>query len=194
MKQYSRYLALAGGIIAFFSFALPWVGIYSGVELAIDGLHASIFLFLIFLGFLGFGIYQYYSMSLTLGTILIFIGFFCLLILLQVLPVVVKEHGGSPFITFAFFTSLVIIGVSILLNRQDNLHAFSRVFLLINSCIGLCCFLIVVFSLNFDLKIAGTLNSGIKYGAFLTAIGFILPIVGVFESQKRSRNPDTISE
>ncbi len=194
MKQYSRYLALAGGIIAFFSFALPWVGIYSGVELANDGLHVSIFLFLIFLGLLGFGIYEYYSMSLTLGTILIFIGFFCLLILLKVLPVVVKEHGGSPFITFAFFTSLVIIGVSILLNRQDNLHSFSRVFLLINSCIGLCCFLIVVFSLNFDLKIAGTLNSGIKYGAFLTAIGFILSIVGVFESPKRSRNPDTISE
>ena len=79
MKQYSRYLALAGGIIAFFSFALPWVGIYSGVELAIDGLHVSIFLFLIFLGLLGFGIYQYYSMSLIFGTILIVTGFFCIL-------------------------------------------------------------------------------------------------------------------
>lgn len=34
MKQYARLITLAGGILALFSFALPWEEDYSGVELA----------------------------------------------------------------------------------------------------------------------------------------------------------------
>ena len=34
MKQYSRLISLAGGVLALFSFALPWESNYSGVELA----------------------------------------------------------------------------------------------------------------------------------------------------------------
>ncbi len=34
MKQYSRFITLAGGVLALFSFALPWDEDYSGVEFA----------------------------------------------------------------------------------------------------------------------------------------------------------------
>lgn len=34
MKQHSQFILLAGGVLAFLSFALPWVEDYSGVELA----------------------------------------------------------------------------------------------------------------------------------------------------------------
>lgn len=34
MQQYSRFIMLAGGILALFSFVLPWEGSYSGVEFA----------------------------------------------------------------------------------------------------------------------------------------------------------------
>ena len=34
MKQYSRIISLAGGVLALFSFALPWAEDYSGCELA----------------------------------------------------------------------------------------------------------------------------------------------------------------
>ncbi len=34
MKDYSRYITLAGGVLALLSFALPWESDYSGVEYA----------------------------------------------------------------------------------------------------------------------------------------------------------------
>lgn len=185
MKQYSRFITLAGGVLAFFSFALPWVEVYSGVELVISGFEPTIvFLIIIFLivslGFLGIGIYIWQSMSRILAIILIGFGLFGFLIMFGVFTNDVEEFDyGSSFVTIAFIVSLVIIGMSLMLNRQDHWHSFSRTFIIINAVIGLCCFLIVVFSLKLDLKIEGTFNPLIKYGAFLTAIGFILAIVGI---------------
>ena len=48
MKQYPKFISLVGGIIAFFSFALPWVGIYSGISRVIDGFH-PMFVILIYI-------------------------------------------------------------------------------------------------------------------------------------------------
>ena len=38
MKQYSRLIILVGGVIALFSFALPWSEDGSGIEMANDKL------------------------------------------------------------------------------------------------------------------------------------------------------------
>lgn len=103
------------------------------------------------------------------------------------------DHGSS-FITIAFFMSLYTIGSSLMLDRQGNWHSFARTFVLTNSVVGIFCFLIVVFSLNLDMKIEGTLNPLIKYGAFLAAIGFILSIVGVLETPYRLADDANIEE
>ena len=87
--------------------------------------------------------------------------------------------------------SLIIVGVSLMLNRQGNWHSFARTFVLIHAVVGLLCFLIVVFSSNLNLKISESLNLQIKYGAFLAAIGFILSIVGVLETPYKLENEDT---
>lgn len=183
MRNYSRYITLIGGLLAFFSFALPWVGVYSGVNRVIGGFHLILVILMIFWGLICFGIFYLQSISRALGIVIIAIGLFFFLILLSIFFEVVKDFDqGSSFVTLAFFASLVIIGSSLLLNRQGHLHSFAKVFVFSNACIGFLCFLIVVFSLNLDLKIAGSFNPIIKYGAFLTAVGFVLSVVGVFET------------
>lgn len=191
MKQYPRFISLVGGIIAFFSFALPWVDIYSGVELVIGGFHFVFLILIIFSGLIGFGIFCMQSISKALGVITIAFGAFFFLLLYSMFVDVERyfDHGSS-IITYAFFMSLIIVGVNLMLNRQGNWHSFARTFVLIHAVVGLLCFLIVVFSLNLNLKIEGTLNPEIKYGAFLAAIGFILSIVGVLETPYRLENDD----
>lgn len=183
MRRYSRYITLAGGLLAFFSFTLPWVGVYKGVGLAIGGFHPILIILMIFLGLIGFGIFSSQSIVKKLRVVIIVFGLFFFLSLLSIFfGELIDVDYGSSFVTIAFFMSLIIIGTSLMLNRQWHLHSLARKFVFINAGIGLLCFLIVVFSLNLDLKIAGTFNSQIKYGAFLTAIGFILSIFGVLET------------
>ena len=195
MKQYSRYITLAGGILAFFSFTLPWVNVYSGVGLVISGFNSITVIFVASLGFLGFGIYLSQSMYGMLGRYIAGFGIFGFLIMFIGFPdIVEKSDSGSSFVTIAFIVSLVIIGMSLMLNRQYHWHSFAKVFVIINAVIGLCCFLIVVLSFKLDLKIQGTFNPRIKYGAFLTAIGFILAIVGVLEAPKTSAISESNNE
>lgn len=192
MRNYSRYITLLGGLLAFFSFALPWVGTYSGVELVIDGFHPVLVILIAFFTLIGFGIYVFRSISRALGIVIIAIGLFFFLILLNIFFEVVKDvDRGSSYITVTFFMSLIITGTSLMLNRQGNWNSFARMLVLINAVVGLFCFLIVVFSFNLDLKIAGSFKSEINYGAFLTAVGFILSIVGVLEMPQRLENADT---
>ena len=183
MRNYSRYITLIGGLLAFFSFTLPWVSGSSGVELVIGGFHPIFVILIVFFALIGFGIYVFRSIYRALGIIMIAFGLFFILILLSIFFDLVKDvDRGSSYITVTFFMSLIITGTSLMLNRQSHLHSSARVFVCINAGIGLLCFLIVVFSLNLDLKIEGTLNSQIEYGAFLTAVGFMLSIAGVFET------------
>lgn len=191
MRNYLHYITLAGGLLAFFSFALPWVGIYSGVELAISGFNFILVILMIPFGLIVVGIFTFQSISKMQGTIVIAIALFFFLLLFRVLFEVVNDNDfGSSYITIAFFMSLFIIGSSLMLNRQGNWHSFARVFVLTNAAVGIFCFLIVVFSLNLNLKIEGSLNPAIKYGAFLTVVGFILSIAGVLETPYRFKNDD----
>lgn len=195
MSTYSRYIALIGGLLAFFSFALPWIETYSGVELVISGFHPVLVILTVFIALIGFGIYVCRSISRALGIVIIAIGLFFFLLLLSIFFEFVKNvDRGSSYITVTFFMSLIITGTSLLLDRQGHLHSFAKVFVFINAVIGLFCFLIVVFSLNLELEIAGSFNSEIKYGAFLTAVGFILCIFSVLEMPQRLENADTNTE
>lgn len=195
MRKYSRYIPLIGGLLAFFSFALPWVGVYKGIGLVIGGFHPISVILIILLGLIGFGISVMRFVSKSAGIILIAFGLFFFLVLLSVFFQEVNDvDRGSSFITIAFFMSLIIIGSSLMLNRQGDWHSFARVFVFIYAGIGLLCFLIVVFSLKLGLEIEGTLNPKIKYGAFLTAIGYILSIAGVLEMPQRLENPITKNE
>lgn len=192
MRNYSRYITLAGGLLAFFSFVFPWVDSYSGVELAIGGFHPISVILIILIALIGFGIFCSQSISRALGIILVVFGILFFIIIYSIFVDVDKyfDHGSS-IITIAFFMSFIIIGSSLMLNQHGSLHSFARSFVLTKSAVGIICFMIVVFSLKLDLKIVGSLNTEIKYGAFLAAIGFILSIVGALETPYWLENDDS---
>lgn len=185
MRNYARYITLLGGLLTFFSFALPWGEAYSGVEIANDGFHLVLVILFAFFTLIGFGIYVFRSNSRTLGTVLIGIGLFFSLILTLIFYEIKSSFENDEIsfvVTLAFFASLTIIGSILLLNRQGHWLASTKVVVLTNAVLGLICFLIVVFSSTFDLEITGSSYPDIKYGAFLTAVGFILSIAGVVET------------
>ena len=68
--QYPRFISLAGGLLAFFSFALPWVEVYRGVSLVIAGFHPILVILIILITLIGFGIYCTQSISRAAGVIL----------------------------------------------------------------------------------------------------------------------------
>ena len=58
MKQYSRFITVIGGILAFFSFALPWESDLSGAQLANGGGTLITILLVVALAFIGVSIYM----------------------------------------------------------------------------------------------------------------------------------------
>ena len=128
MKQYSRFITLAGGILALCSFRLPWEADYSGVE--------------------------YANMSFNA-------------------------------IRVMFFASLVVIGISLALNRRELWKVgVSKVCVTISSGIALGCFVVLFFGESLEIQIDGYSFNEPKYGVFLNAIGFILAITGVWNCPK----------
>ena len=191
MKQYSRFITLVGGILAFFCFSLPWEKDYSGIELASIGVNSFTVVVIILFGIIGLGLFFLKSLSRTLGVVTCSFGLCCFLILLPGL----KELGrhfdvGSSFVTIAFMASLVVLGMLPILNRQDPWQSLSQILTLFSSSIGFCCFLILFFGLKLNLHIQDRLVSDIRFGAFLTTIGFILAIVGVSETPKIKDNSE----
>ena len=133
MKKYSRFITLAGGILALLSFALPWEGDYSGVELANNTSHDS----------------------------------------------------NVGFVLIVFIATLMIIVTSLVLNRQSLTKVYiSKFIVAVSSSIGIFCFILLFFGERWDIDIYGRSADEIRYGAFLNAIGFILAVVGVWNSPK----------
>ena len=191
MKQYSRFITLAGGILAFFCFSLPWEKNYSGIELASSGVNAFTVIVIILLGIIGIGIFFLKFLSRTLGVVTSSFGLCSFLVLFTGLENLGEyPDGGSSLVTIAFISSLVVIGMSLMLNRQDPWQSLSRTLVLFSSSIGFCCFLILYFGLRLNLYIHGILISDIRFGAFLTTIGFILAILGVLETPKVKDNSE----
>ena len=131
MKQYSRLISLAGGVISFFSFSLPWEGSVTGIKLAN---HSS-------------------------------------------------GDGGGLIVT-AFIASLIIISVNLMLNRKTIWKSWvSKIVVFISSIIGLFCFSVVLFDRSLYID-SGNFFNEIEFGAFLSAIGFIIAIVSVWNYPK----------
>ena len=191
LKEYSRFITLAVGILTFFSFLLPWEKHYSGIELASSGVNLFTLTAIILLGIIGIGFYFFKFLSRTLGLVTISFGLCCFLVLLiRFKDLVEFLDRGSSFGTIAFIASLVVIGTSLMLNRQDPWQSLSRTLILFSSSIGLCCFLILFFGLRLNLHIQGLLVNDLRFGAFLTTIGFILVIVSVSETPKIKDNSE----
>ena len=143
MKQYSRFITLAGGILALFSFVLPWESDYSGVELANNTSHNS----------------------------------------------------DVGFVLIVFIATLMIIVTSLVLNRQSLIKVWiSKFIVTVSSSIGIFCFILLFFGERWDIDIYGNYADEIQYGAFLNAIGFILAVVGVWDSPKTLDISETNNE
>ena len=123
MKQYSRLITLAGGVLSLFSFAFPWTEGYTGVQLANETSSGS-----------------------DVGHVLwIFVASWIIIIFSMVFYSVVPEKLYKFFISFS-------------------------------SIVGLICFVVLFFSERLELE---PYIDGIHYGAFLSAVGFIIAVVGV---------------
>ncbi len=91
----------------------------------------------------------------------------------------INEIGINLFV-ISFIAALTIIGVSIYrLVRQSPWQSWTTYLVLICSSIGFCIFLILFLSVSLNLKFGARTLYNPQYGAFLTAIGYILAIIGV---------------
>ena len=180
MKQYSRFITLTGGMLAFFSFALPWKHTYSGAMLANGRGWPITLAFIASSIVVGIGYYVLSQKSrdnprlITLGLIMSGLGLLCWVVtLIQFL------ESRINFITISFVASLIIIGITIYtLNRQTPWKSIPTKLLLISSSVGLICFLILFFSGSLAIG-SGNRVDNTQYGASLSAIGYILAMVGL---------------
>ncbi len=180
MNKYSRLITLIGGILAFFSFALPWKHTYSGAMLANGRGWPITLAFIASSIVVGVGYYVLSQKSrdnprlITLGLTMSGLGLLCWVVtLIQFL------ESGINFITISFVASLIIIGTAIyMLNQQTPWKSIPTKVLLISSSVGLICFFILFFSGSLAIG-SGNQVDNTRYGASLSAIGFILAIVGL---------------
>lgn len=180
MKQYSRFITLIGGILAFFSFALPWKHTYSGAVLANDSGWPVALAFIASSIVVGVGYYVLNRKSrdnpqlITLGLIMSGLG-----LLFSVVTIIQFFESGINFITISFVASLVIIGATVyMFNRQTPWKSIPTTVVLISSSVGLICFLILFFSGSLAIGLGNRIDNT-RYGAFLSAIGYVLAIVGL---------------
>lgn len=196
MKQYSRFITLFGGILAFFSLALPWESNYSGLLLANGKGGIITFVFIVSLYIIGMNIYlistrsHYNSLFITIALIVGLIGTY---------GSIVNFSGNSDvninYVTIAFIASWVVIGTSIyMLNRRTHWKSLLRLWVVISSIVGLCCFLVLMFGETLNIVLNDVHVEELKYGASLTAVGFILSIIGSLCFQITENNSETDSE
>lgn len=258
--KYSRWMTLIGGILAFFSFALPWDNELSGAELANTGegtlvtiaIIVAIGLFLISISLLNRNTsWQFASIvvALIISGILLFlfilfadvligsryetaisrinaiailfvlalslfgvsiyvsnrfvfktfwrIGLALVLGSIGVLSIIsliyASINSGINFIIIDFIGAVTIIGVSIfVLIWQPSWKSISTFLILISSSVGLCCFLVLFVSDSLHLKFEGDFLFRPRYGAFLTAIGYILAIIGAFGSRETNNSAEVL--
>ena len=250
MQQHSRLITLIGGILAFFSFALPWDADYSGAELANIGegtlvtialiaslvfigisfymlnrhtswnpvsiivaliissmllaffsffiieivnsrIEAIIILFIAAIAIFGISAYlSKYRLSLTPFILLILIGgsigtISCLIVVFRFLD------SGFNFIIISFIASLAIISVGTFrLIQHPPWKSWSTFLVLISSSVGLCCFLILFLGNSLNIEMGGNRLYSPRYGAFMTAVGYILAMIGVLGSLAKANNSE----
>lgn len=114
MKQYSRFITLLGGVLAFFSFSMPWANKYKlGIEYVRDGVTFPIIIFFPSLVVITIGIYmltqQKPRKSRTLVFVTCLIGIGCLL-RSMIVSYPVDRFGGRYEPTTMYGVFLTTIG------------------------------------------------------------------------------------
>ena len=179
MKQHSLLITLAGGILAFFSFALPWTDNQSGTMLAADEGGLATIVSIVALTIVGSCFYLILrkpDIRHGLRALAIIITPFGLIFCVIWFGIFYTEGWEINIVTISFAAALVVIGTTIYtLNRQPPRKSWSTYIVLISSSIGICYFLI----LFFETPQYGPFVETPQYGAFLTAIGYILAMVGL---------------
>lgn len=193
MNQYSKFVTLTGGILAFFCFALPWESNYSGLYLA-NG-HSGIIttIFIVSLVVIITNIYLI-SIKSNINPLFITIALIIGLIGTYVCLVVFTENRSVNFniVTMSMFASLIIICTAIyMLNRRPSFRSVATIWIVVCSIVGFCCFLVLIFGETLNIKQNDIQIVKVKYGASLTAVGFILAIVGVLCFPSKEKYTET---
>lgn len=184
MKLFSLFFSLAGAILAFFSFAFPWLDGVSGIESVKVALWQTSFAFVVSLFLLVIGIYLLNRISSTnpslisLSLLMIISSGICLLI--TILLIVVNIDKGVNISIISFVASLVVLGAIIVMFNQDmSYDSFSRKLAVVGCCIGLSCLLFIFIVGRSVIGIESSVGE-LKYGAFLNVIGYVIVMVGQF--------------
>ena len=156
MKQYSRFITVIGGILAFFSFALPWESDLSGAQLANGGGTLVTILLVVALAFIGISIYtlnRYTSwnpMSKIVALILSSIGLFSYLLFFEqtIGGRFVSNISRISAVVIVFILALAVFSVSVYVaNRHVFRTSWRPVLVLILGSIGvLFCFIPILAS------------------------------------------------
>ena len=177
-------LIISSMLLAFFSFFT--------IEIVNSRIAAITILFIAAIVIFGISAYlSKYRLSLTPFILLILIvgsiGIIsCLIVVLQFLD------SGFNFIIISFIASLAIIGVGIfMLILQPPWKSWSTFLVLISSSVGLCCFLILFLGFSLNIKMDGVRLYTPQYGAFLSAVGYILSMIGVLSSFESENSPES---
>lgn len=117
-----------------------------------------------------------YSRYITLGSSLFALFCFSLPWAGDLSGIDLANNDGGGFVIVAFISCLVIV-VSSLIRIRKKL-------VIISSSIGLLCLLLLCFSDKLELGIVNFFPFDIRYGVFLTAIGFFLVIASVVDFNK----------
>ena len=194
MKEYSRFIVLGVGLLAFFSFALPWKHTDSGIVL-VNGLGWLTTLVLIGSIFiLGLGILSVKTTpvnprSITLGLLLCGLG-----PLLSIASIINLINERINFITISFVSTIIIIVCSVFLLTHNNPNeSLLKRIILTCSIVGLACFLILAFSGGYLLDSQQKIDNT-KYGAFLTAICYILIILKLIYKPQQETHSDSTED
>ncbi|RKU24901.1 hypothetical protein C6497_17170 [Candidatus Poribacteria bacterium] len=191
MKQYSRFIIIGLGLLAFFSYALPWKHTYSGIVLVNGPGWLTTLVLIGSLFILGLGIFSLKRTpvnprSITLGLLLCGLG-----PLLSVASIINLIDERMNFITISFASTIVVIVCSVYLLAHNNSNeSLLKRIILTCSIVGLACFIILVFSSRYILNAQQDIDNT-KYGAFLFAICYILIIIRLIYKPEKEIHSDS---
>ena len=110
------------------------------------------------------------------------------------IPILLSFDRGINFIIIAFTAALTITGASIFrLIQHPPWKSWSTFLILISSGVGLCCFLILFLGGSLNIEMGDSKLYSPRYGAFLTAVGYIMAMIGVLSLIEKADSPESQS-
>ena len=137
--------------------------------------------------------YWRFVVGLFLGSVSLVLSFF---LVLEIVESAAGAHINTydyeiNFVVISFIASITTITVGTYrFIHHSGWKSWSTFFMLFVCSIGLLCFLILFLGESLDLSIDGESLYNPQYGAFLSAIGYILSMVGIFCSYSLVANED----